>query len=551
MEADVAFLLSERHHTAVYLREQALVAPINGAIGRYEKRETMHTSRTTNNISKIGLPFFVWLIALVVCSVPVSALAQTCGDGVVNGGETCDDGNVMSGDGCSSSCAVESGYACVGAPNACSTVCGDGLIRGAEGCDDTNTSSGDGCSSSCNIEVGYICSGEPSSCSTICGDGFTAGSEQCDDGNTIAADGCAASCALEPGWACVGSPSTCNNTCGNGTVDPGEQCDDANLTPGDGCSETCRLPATPTPTVTPTITRTPTPTATQTPTETPTEIPTETPTVSPSPSEPSTPNPDPTPRGPRGTIVGDIFSQGTTPISDFVAVYLARPSNTTQPVLLRSTATNSTGTFAFSQFPPGALFLILPSSNTYTFTPTEVAAMDGDINVRLHATQLTTIDPRCATTNRVQAIIGTDQKATSLQTAVERLILTALQQLASAKLPSDRRAKVSEKLGSQLLGSQSLLAHLLTQSMALPKVVVTCPKVAVSCSSTSHKRTVRRYRDYLLKIKRAGLSANALASQTLRYSPKVRNKNASRIQRLHAQALRGTSSLPTASHSCR
>ena len=501
------------------------------------------------------LPFYVWLIALVVCSVPVSALAQTCGDGVVNGGETCDDGNVMSGDGCSSSCAVESGYACVGSPNTCSTVCGDGLLRGAEDCDDSNTSSGDGCSSSCNIEVGYICSGEPSSCSAICGDGVTASSEQCDDANSISGDGCGPTCAIEPGWACLGTPSTCNSTCGNGTVDSGEECDDGNLTNGDGCSDICRLPATPTPTTTPTLTPTQTPTltptTTSTPTVTPSQTPTETPTVSPSPTEPATPQPDPTPRGPAGTIVGDILSENTTPISDFVAVYLARPSNTTQPVLLRSTATNPTGTFSFSQFPQGALFLILPSSNTYAFTPSVVAAMDGDINLRLHATPITTIDPRCATTNRVQAVIGVDQMATSLQTAVEKLIRTALEQLTSAKLTSDRRAKVSEKLSSQLLGSQSLLAQLLTQSMELPKVVVTCPKVAVSCSSTSHKRTVRRYRDYLLKIKRAGLSANALASQTLRYSSMVRNKNASRIQRLHAQALRGTSSLPTASHSCR
>lgn len=518
-------------------------------------KKTMHTSRTTKNISMTRLPFYVWLIALVVCSVPVSALAQTCGDGVVNGGETCDDGNVMSGDGCSSSCAVESGYACVGSPNTCSTVCGDGLLRGAEDCDDSNTSSGDGCSSSCNIEVGYICSGEPSSCSAICGDGVTASSEQCDDANSISGDGCGPTCAIEPGWACLGTPSTCNSTCGNGTVDSGEECDDGNLTNGDGCSDICRLPATPTPTTTPTLTPTQTPTltptTTSTPTVTPSQTPTETPTVSPSPTEPATPQPDPTPRGPAGTIVGDILSENTTPISDFVAVYLARPSNTTQPVLLRSTATNPTGTFSFSQFPQGALFLILPSSNTYAFTPSVVAAMDGDINLRLHATPITTIDPRCATTNRVQAVIGVDQMATSLQTAVEKLIRTALEQLTSAKLTSDRRAKVSEKLSSQLLGSQSLLAQLLTQSMELPKVVVTCPKVAVSCSSTSHKRTVRRYRDYLLKIKRAGLSANALASQTLRYSSMVRNKNASRIQRLHAQALRGTSSLPTASHSCR
>lgn len=488
-----------------------------------------------------------YLLALLFCGAPLDVFAQTCGDGVVSGSEGCDDGNVMPGDGCSELCAVESGYSCNGSPSACSTVCGDGVIRGAEGCDDSNTSSGDGCSSTCSTEVGFSCFGEPSSCTGVCGDGLTVGSEQCDDGGTSPGDGCGASCGLEAGWACTGAPSVCANTCGNGTLNAGEQCDDGNLTNGDGCSDICQLPATPTPTPTATRTATPTPTSTRTPTPPPTATETATPT----PTTPPTPDPDPTPRGPSGAIVGDIFLEGTTPITDTVAVYLTRPTNSGKRFFLRSTATNSNGTFAFSQFPMSALFLIQASSNTFTFTPTEVAAMDGDINVRVHATPIATIDDRCATNNRVEAIVGVDQKVTTLQTTVEQQIMAAIGNLPLADLTSAQRTKVAGKLNTNLSRSTIALSNVLSQSLALPKVVITCPKRATNCSRTSYTATVKRYRDNLLKIKKAGLTANTVASQALHYTAKVKNKNASRIARLHAQALRGVAKLPTTSYSCR
>ncbi len=40
------------------------------------------------------------------------AVAQVCGDGVVEGTEECDDGNVTDGDGCDNGCFVEDGYTC-------------------------------------------------------------------------------------------------------------------------------------------------------------------------------------------------------------------------------------------------------------------------------------------------------------------------------------------------------------------------------------------------------------------------------------------------------
>jgi cysteine-rich repeat protein len=55
-----------------------------------------------------------------------------CGTGTLDPGEGCDDGNNDSHDGCSSSCDVESCFACAGAPSVCTpddgTACDDGTI---------------------------------------------------------------------------------------------------------------------------------------------------------------------------------------------------------------------------------------------------------------------------------------------------------------------------------------------------------------------------------------------------------------------------------------
>lgn len=54
--------------------------------------------------------------------------APACGDGVLGAGEECDDGNTAPGDGCSTTCTVESGWACAANPSAppasaCAWVC--------------------------------------------------------------------------------------------------------------------------------------------------------------------------------------------------------------------------------------------------------------------------------------------------------------------------------------------------------------------------------------------------------------------------------------------
>ncbi len=177
------------------------------------------------------------------------AMAQVCGDGVIEGSEECDDGNTTSGDGCSAICTVEPWYTCptAGKPCVYTAVCGDGKVQGNEQCDDGNTTSGDGCSSTCQVEPGWQCPNAGAHCiAKTCGDGIVAGNEQCDDGNDTSGDGCSATCQLEPGWACAsqGTPpeSVCHKTvCGDGVKEGFEQCDDGNLVPYDGCSPTCTI----------------------------------------------------------------------------------------------------------------------------------------------------------------------------------------------------------------------------------------------------------------------------------------------------------------------
>jgi len=79
-------------------------------------------------------------------SIPV------CGNSKTEPGEECDDGDTDNGDGCGSSCFIEDGFACEGAPSACEKTCGDGKPTAGEECDGGNTDDGDGCSSECLLE---------------------------------------------------------------------------------------------------------------------------------------------------------------------------------------------------------------------------------------------------------------------------------------------------------------------------------------------------------------------------------------------------------------
>jgi cysteine-rich repeat protein len=176
--------------------------------------------------------------------------APSCGNGAIEttwlpsgtpSTEACDDGNADDDDGCSSTCEVEAGYSCSGAPSMCAPICGDGLVVGGEQCDDSNTVDDDGCSSTCTVEPGYSCMGNPSNCETVCGDGLVINGEQCDDENLDDDDGCSSSCTVEQGWSCAGEPSMCAPICGDDLTVGTEECDegDANGTLQSCCSESC------------------------------------------------------------------------------------------------------------------------------------------------------------------------------------------------------------------------------------------------------------------------------------------------------------------------
>jgi len=182
--------------------------------------------------------------------VPTSydAVAQTCGNGVVDPGETCDDGNRVSGDGCTALCQREADWDCPTPNAACTrvTTCGDGKLSGTEACDDGNTTAGDGCAADCSgVEPGWQCRVPGKPCGPLCGDGLLTAGEGCDDKNVVSGDGCSSRCQPEPGWTCTGTPSVCSHsTCGNGKVEAGEGCDKGTLNglfqgDGTGCSKTC------------------------------------------------------------------------------------------------------------------------------------------------------------------------------------------------------------------------------------------------------------------------------------------------------------------------
>ncbi len=241
-----------------------------------------------------------------------------CGNAIIENGEGCDDGNVASNDGCSSSCQVEANYNCEGSPKSTCVstipipVCGNGIIESGEACDDGNTNNGEGCSSTCQVETDFACSGAPSVCditgnkycichytgssnnpyntisisenavcthvqqhgdipgpcagdtiqdckgapvlpstypclvssNNLCGNGTLNNAETCDDGNKISGDGCSSNCNIESGFSCSGTPSACSvpvSLCGNGVINSGEACDDGNTTNGNGCSSNCTI----------------------------------------------------------------------------------------------------------------------------------------------------------------------------------------------------------------------------------------------------------------------------------------------------------------------
>ena len=180
-----------------------------------------------------------------------------CGDGKLTDEEECDDGNTNTADGCSS-CAVDSGFECTGAPSSCmDTRTGgeDGNTDGTDpsGGDTGNTDGSDGSGGDTGNSDGTMDGtdqGEGDGAESgglrfdvLCGNGSIDLGETCDDENTDDGDGCNADCEQEEGFTCVDEPSNCYrpSVCGDGTIDEGEQCDDGNTDDGDSCSSSCEF----------------------------------------------------------------------------------------------------------------------------------------------------------------------------------------------------------------------------------------------------------------------------------------------------------------------
>lgn len=96
----------------------------------------------------------------------VGSIGPACGNALVDVGEKCDDGNVKGGDGCSSTCKVESGYACTGEPSTCADI--DECQTGADNCSAQATCK--------NAAGAYSCTCMP----PFVGDGVTCVPRSCD-----------------------------------------------------------------------------------------------------------------------------------------------------------------------------------------------------------------------------------------------------------------------------------------------------------------------------------------------------------------------------------
>jgi cysteine-rich repeat protein len=162
------------------------------------------------------------LDALSVCTTSVGA----CGDDIIDAGEQCDAPALPSAT-CNNDCTV--------------SACGDGKRNPSseanEACDDGNADDGDGCSSTCQVESGFACSGPANGLSacgcSMCDNGFVGLGEQCDGPTPGALP--TATCNVDCTF------SACGDGKRNPNPDANEACDDRNLINGDGCSSTCEV----------------------------------------------------------------------------------------------------------------------------------------------------------------------------------------------------------------------------------------------------------------------------------------------------------------------
>lgn len=205
-----------------------------------------------------------------------------CGDGVREGTEACDDGNMDFDDGCSSSCQVEAGWYCYGAPSVCEILpaadCSDPVIAG-NGLQFTGTNilsfgsnysfGGTGCtggSSTTRPEIVFAVDLLAGSTLKVTEHTALDALIHIQTGACGSTNACVAS--IDFGEDTTGAvfqsladqtvyvfvepySGTTTTTlydirfqvfqCGDGVVGGSETCDDGNMTAGDGCSATCTV----------------------------------------------------------------------------------------------------------------------------------------------------------------------------------------------------------------------------------------------------------------------------------------------------------------------
>lgn len=118
----------------------------NGAVDRCPGLSLTMTpgQRLYVHMMEFGDDAAVPAYALVMTSTPI-----VCGDGVLTGGEPCDDMNTANLDGCSSTCAIETGFNCIGQPSVCTAqapnaTCAGAIALGSTGTTTTTTTAGGG-----------------------------------------------------------------------------------------------------------------------------------------------------------------------------------------------------------------------------------------------------------------------------------------------------------------------------------------------------------------------------------------------------------------------
>lgn len=170
--------------------------------------------------------------------ITVWGSTDVCGDGVVGPGESCEIGQSGAAVACttddgdtgtiSQTCASDcSGFTDNPSASCVANSCGNGVIEGSEVCDDGSFNGKYGfCGNDCTYTSSFYCgdgtvaAGEVCDCGSVTVGGKTYGGNDCSSFGNLNGE-YAANPSASCGWSCTGPASYC----GDSTVDDGEECD--------------------------------------------------------------------------------------------------------------------------------------------------------------------------------------------------------------------------------------------------------------------------------------------------------------------------------------